>query len=197
MIFSSNSDRRKVNPLIYIKFWGQACLLSLLYSTELFTLRPTLLKLEHCQQWFLQNVFYVPKFAPKQLLLKLSGLKSIETEITLRGLLFSRRLLSGDKMTPVVRELFEIKANSYFDTNPRIPTPGYQHRLSWEFCPVYVRHYTSMIFLIILTHDGIKTRVSRPMLHGKLLWSVKSENSKIHEILSFLITLTWAWLKLV
>ena len=26
MIFSSNFDRRKVNPFIYIKFWGKACL---------------------------------------------------------------------------------------------------------------------------------------------------------------------------
>ena len=61
MIFSSNFDRRKVNPLTYIKFWRQACL----YGTELFTLTPTLLaKLERCQRWFLKNAFYVPKFAP-------------------------------------------------------------------------------------------------------------------------------------
>ena len=33
MIFSSNFDRRKVNPLICIKFWRQACLPSLLYGT--------------------------------------------------------------------------------------------------------------------------------------------------------------------
>ena len=34
MIFSSNSDRRKVNPFTYIKFWIQACLLSLLNGSE-------------------------------------------------------------------------------------------------------------------------------------------------------------------
>ena len=118
MIFSTIFDRRKVNPLLCIKFWRQACLLSLLYGTELFTLTPTLLtKLERCQQWFLKNVFYVPKFASKQLLLKLSGLKSIESEIALMSLLFFGRLLSGDKMIRVVRELFEIRADSYFDTN--------------------------------------------------------------------------------
>ena len=27
--------------------------------------------------WFIRNIFYVPKFTPKQLLLKLSGLNSI------------------------------------------------------------------------------------------------------------------------
>ena len=30
IIFSSNFDRRKVNPLIYIKLWRQACLPTLL-----------------------------------------------------------------------------------------------------------------------------------------------------------------------
>ena len=45
MLFSSNFDRRKVKPLIYIKFWRQACL-----PTLLFTLTPTLLtKVERCQ----------------------------------------------------------------------------------------------------------------------------------------------------
>ena len=38
MLFSSNFDQRKVNPLAYIKFWRQACLPTLLYGTELFTL---------------------------------------------------------------------------------------------------------------------------------------------------------------
>ena len=38
MIFSSDFNRRKTNPLIYIKFWRQACLPSLLFGTELFTL---------------------------------------------------------------------------------------------------------------------------------------------------------------
>ena len=38
MIFSSDFNRRKTNPLIYVKFWRQACLPSLLFGTELFTL---------------------------------------------------------------------------------------------------------------------------------------------------------------
>ena len=36
MLFSANFDRRKVNPLVYIKFWRLACLHSLLYGTDLF-----------------------------------------------------------------------------------------------------------------------------------------------------------------
>ena len=38
MIFSSNLDRHKVNPFIFIKFWSQACLPSLWYDSERFTL---------------------------------------------------------------------------------------------------------------------------------------------------------------
>ena len=67
MLFSGNFDRCKVNSLVYIKLWRQACL-PLLYGTELFTIAPTPLeKFERCQQWFLKHVFYVPEFAPKRL----------------------------------------------------------------------------------------------------------------------------------
>ena len=84
MIFSSDSNRRKTNPLIYIKFWRQACLPSLLFGTELITLNASqLTKLERCQPWFLKNIFYVTNFAPDSLLLKLAGLNSIESEIDL------------------------------------------------------------------------------------------------------------------
>ena len=78
MQFSSNLDRREVNPLMYVRFWRQACLPTLLFGAELFTLtRTLLLRLERCQSWFLKNIFYVPKFAADSLLQKLSGLNSI------------------------------------------------------------------------------------------------------------------------
>ena len=94
MNFSSNLDRRKINPLIYVKFWRQACLPSLLYGVEVFALTPTLsTKLERCQSWFLKINFYVPKFAPILLLQRLSGLNSIESENAFRRLLFIGRLI--------------------------------------------------------------------------------------------------------
>ena len=66
IIFASGFDRREVNRFIYIKFWQQACLPSLLYGVELFTVTPTLIeKFERCQMWFLKNLFFVPKFTPK------------------------------------------------------------------------------------------------------------------------------------
>ena len=61
MTFASGFDRQKVNLFVYIKFWRQACLPSLLYGVELFTVTLTLIeKLERCQQWFLKNLFFVP-----------------------------------------------------------------------------------------------------------------------------------------
>ena len=84
MIFSSDLDNRKANPLIYVKFWRQACLSTLLYGAERFTLTPTLLlRTERCQSWFLKNSFYV---APGPLLKKLW----VGTQLNLK--LQSRRL---------------------------------------------------------------------------------------------------------
>ena len=58
MIFSSNVDRRKTNSLIYVKFWRQACLPSLLFGAALSTPTPSLLlELELCHSWFLKNFF--------------------------------------------------------------------------------------------------------------------------------------------
>ena len=149
----------KVTPLIYIKFWREACLPALLYGTELFTVTPTLLaKLERCQQWFLKNVFYVPKFASRQLLLKLSGLRSIESEIALRKLLFLGRLLAEDKMAPVVRNLFEIRTQSYFDANI----------VSLGTLPTIREVLQNMIYSIILTH-GFLILCSRRTCLGKRL----------------------------
>ena len=109
VLFSANFDRRKVNPLVYIKLWRQACHPFLLYGTKLFTISPTLLgKFEHCQQWFLKHIFYIPEFAPKRLLLKLSHLNSIESEIGLKKLLFLGRLITGQKMSPALLSLFEL-----------------------------------------------------------------------------------------
>ena len=85
MIFAYNFDRRKTKPLIYIKFWRQACLPSLLFGAELFSLTTTQLnQLERCWQWFLKRIFYVPQFAPAKFRLKVSGLNSVESEIDIK-----------------------------------------------------------------------------------------------------------------
>ena len=107
MIFTSDFDRRKTKPLIYIKFWKQACLPYLLFGAELFSLNKSqLCQLERCQQWFLKNVFYVPKFAPGLHLIKISNLNPIESEIDLKKLLFLGRFITEPNMSAVVKGLF-------------------------------------------------------------------------------------------
>ena len=99
IIFSSHLDRRKVNPLIYVKFWKQACLPSLLFGVELFTLTPALLlKLERCQSWFLKHIFYVPSFTPGPILLNV--LNSVASEIAIKKLLFLGRLITEPNIAP-------------------------------------------------------------------------------------------------
>ena len=121
MIFSSNLDLRKVNPLIFVTFWRQACLPSLLFGAEHFTLTPgLLLKLERCQAWFLKHIFHVPSCAPGLLLLKMSGLNSIASEISIKKLLFLGRLITESNMAPTFGHLFESRTESYFDTTYNI-----------------------------------------------------------------------------
>ena len=118
MIFSSNLDCRKVTPLIYVKFWRQVCLPTLLFGAELFTLTPTLLlRLERCQCWFLKNIFYVPKFAFGPLLQKLSGLNSIESEITIKKYLFLGCQIKEPKMSPAVKNLLDSRTRSFSNSD--------------------------------------------------------------------------------
>ena len=51
MLFAATFDRRRTNPMVYLKFWKQSCIPTLLFGSELWTLTPTLLnKLEACQR---------------------------------------------------------------------------------------------------------------------------------------------------
>ena len=118
MIFFSDFDRCKTNPLVYIKFWRQACLPCLLFGTKLFSLNGSQLgKLERCQQWFLKNVFHVPKFAAGKLLLRLANLNSTESEIDLKKLLVLGRLIGETKMPDVVKGLFQCRADDFFNSS--------------------------------------------------------------------------------
>ena len=130
IIFSSNFDRQKVNPLIYIIFWRHACLPTLLCITELFTLTPSLLtKLESCQQWFLKNIFYFPKLAPRSLLLRLSGLNSVEFEISIIKLLFGVAF-SLETIWHLLSEIcFKLGLRAFLTLTSS----------PWVLCPAFVR----------------------------------------------------------
>ena len=89
-----------------------------MFGAELFTLTPTLLlRLERCRSWFLKHILYVPKFASRPLLQKLSGLNSIESEIAIKKLLFLGRLIKEPKMSPAVKSLFDSRTKSFFNSD--------------------------------------------------------------------------------
>ena len=146
MIFSSKFDRCKTNPLVYIKFWKQACLPSLLFGSELFTLTLSLLlKLELCQPWFLQNIFYVPSFAHSTLILKVSGLKSVESEMDVKRLLFFGRLITEQLLSKIYLEA-GLKVILTLIYLPPV------------FCRIFVRLYENTVTLAI-SDGGLKLRV--------------------------------------
>ena len=63
MILSMGFDRKKVNPLIYIKLWKQTCLPSLVFGSELWSLTKTdVACLERCQNWFVRKCLIYPNF---------------------------------------------------------------------------------------------------------------------------------------
>ena len=59
-----------------------------------------------------QTYFYVPKFAPDPLLLKLSGLNSIESEVATKKLLFLGRLITEPKVTPLIKSLSDSRTKA-------------------------------------------------------------------------------------
>ena len=94
-----NLDRRKVNLLVFVKFWRQTYLLSLSFGAELITLNPGLLLNLECRlSWFSRHIFYLPSFAPGLLLLETSGLNSTASEIAITKLLFIGRLITEPNM---------------------------------------------------------------------------------------------------
>ena len=63
MLFSADFDRRRMNPMFFIKFWRQARVPALLFEAELWTVTKSgLEKLERCQRWFLKKLFHLPDF---------------------------------------------------------------------------------------------------------------------------------------
>ena len=113
--FSAEFDLHKTNPFIYIEFWRQACLPSFSFvCSELFSLTDNQLnKLERCQQWFLKNIFCVPKCTPNQFLLRISNLNSTESEVDTKRFLFLGPLITEQKMSPTVGHLFCKRTDSF------------------------------------------------------------------------------------
>ena len=101
MLFAANFDRIRANPMVYVKFWRQSCIPTLLFGSELWTLPFTLLnKLEACQRWLFQKLFHLSDHVPNHSLYIVSRLLSIETFIDQRKLFFLARIITSHKIPP-------------------------------------------------------------------------------------------------
>ena len=114
MLLNGCIDRQKTNPTIYIKLWRKVCLPTLLDGAELWTLNSSLLAdLERCQVWFLKKLLHFPKFAHNLFVLKIFNMRSIQSEINHRKLLFFARLILKEHGN-LISEVFKCRVKSYF-----------------------------------------------------------------------------------
>ena len=96
----------------------------LLFGAKLFTLTPNLLvKLKRYQSCFLINMFYVTMLVSGLPIKKMSGLKSIKSEIAIK-------LPMGSLFVSITKTFL---------------TPILHH---WVFCQVLQTHHINMIYLI-------------------------------------------------
>ena len=117
ILFSARFDRRRTNPLVYLKIWKQACILCLLFGSELWNLTPSdIEKLERCQRWFVRKVFYLPNNSDVSSLQSISGLTSVQLQMDIRKLFFFARIVSNAGTSPVVRDIFKCRVKSTSET---------------------------------------------------------------------------------
>ena len=89
MLFSADVDRRRMNPMVYIKFWRQACIPALFFGAELWTVtKAGFEKLERCQRWFLKKFFHLPDFIDSLLLNVVSRLPTIGSLLHQKSYIF-------------------------------------------------------------------------------------------------------------
>ena len=113
MLYSADFDRRRKNPMVYIKFWRQACIPALLFGAELWTVTKSGLdKLERCQRWFLKKLFHLLDFVDSLLLnIIISGLPTIGSLLHQKKLYFLDRIITLQKVPKVVLDIFKLRLN--------------------------------------------------------------------------------------
>ena len=118
MLFSANFDRRRTNPLIYVKFWKKACIPALLFGAELWTVTKTgLNKLEGYQRWFLKKLFYLSDYIESSILYIISGLPTISILLHQKRLYFLGRIISLKKIPKVVSGILRARLQTLDDNN--------------------------------------------------------------------------------
>ena len=88
--------------MIYLKFWKQACIPTLLFGAEIWSLSSTHLeKLERCQRWFIRRLLHLADYASNEILAIVSGIPSVATIINQKKLDFLGRIITLPKIPDV------------------------------------------------------------------------------------------------
>ena len=112
MLFFADFYRRRINPMVYIKFWKQACIPALLFGAELWTVTKSgIEKFERCQRWFLKKPFHLPDFVDSLLLNVISGLPTIGSLLQQKKLYFLGRILTLPNVPKVVLHILKLRLN--------------------------------------------------------------------------------------
>ena len=113
--------------MIYLKFWKRACIPTLLFGAEIWSLTSTHLeKLERCQGWFIKRLFHLPDYTGSEILAIVSGIPSVATIINQKKLYFLGRIITLPKIPDVVKEVMKSRFLDFFDGDNSSPH-GFLH----------------------------------------------------------------------
>ena len=115
--------------MIYLKFWKQACIPTLIFGTEISSLMITsthLEKPERCQRWFIRRLFHLPDYTNNEILAIVSSIPSIATIINQKKLYFLGRIITLPENTYIVKAVMKSRFLDFFDGDNSSPR-GFLH----------------------------------------------------------------------
>ena len=149
MLFLANFVRKCVNPMIYLKFWKQNCIPTLLFGAEIWSLTSTHLeKLERGQRWFIRRLFHLPDQTSNEILAIVSGILSVATIINQKKLYFLGRIITLPKIPDVVKAVMKSRFLDFFDRDNSSPR-GFLHDIVCLLEKYELMTYCGLITIIV------------------------------------------------
>ena len=108
--------------MIYLKFWKQACIPTLLFGAEIWSLTSTHFeKLKRCQRWFIKRLFHLPGYTSNEILAIVSDIPSVATIINQKKLYFLARIVALSKIPDVVQAVMKSRLLDFFEGDNSSP----------------------------------------------------------------------------
>ena len=116
--------------MIYLKFWKQACVPTLLFGAEIWSFTSAHLeKLERCQMWFIKRLFHLPDYTSNEILAIVSGIPPVATLINQKKLYFLGRIVTLPKIPDVVKAVMKSRLLDFFQGGNSSPH-GFLHDIA-------------------------------------------------------------------